>query len=208
MLLAHNEILIMFPDEGCFLEGTTGRALSSLMFSFDNMTNEVCRSLCSGYRFHGTEYGKECHCGTHIHNGALEVPSSACDYPCPGDSEEMCGGVSLLSIYRSNFTVSPPLYNYTYLGCAAEPKSHRALPQLISMGLLTRHKCMVVCSYGEFELAGVEYGDECWCGHTLEADISFDGTCDMPCSGDPSETCGGRLSLDLYMAPPSTIVTT
>lgn len=197
------EILTIYPDEGCFLEGSNGRALDQMRFSFDNMTNEVCRSLCSSYRYWGTEYGKECYCGNHIHHGALEVPSSACDYPCLGDSEDICSGISLLSIYQSNFTVQLPLFNYTYLGCAAEPDSHRALTKLVSMRLLTRHKCLVVCSYGGYNLAGVEYGDECWCGNTLQADLDFNGTCDMACAGDPSDTCGGRLSLDLYMAPSS-----
>lgn len=193
----------MSTDQGCFREGREGRALDSLSFTMDNMTNDACKSLCSGYRYYGTEYGSECYCGTRLDNGPEQVPNSACDAPCAGDSQQICGGASLLSIRKNtfNFTTHPPLFNYTYLGCAREPDSSRALEDLISVGLLTRNKCLIICSSGGYGFAGMEYGNECWCGHTLGA-IGFNGTCNMPCAGNSSDTCGGSLSLDLYMRVP------
>lgn len=178
------------------------------MYTAANMTNQVCESLCEGYSYYGTEYSTECFCGDSISNGANHVPNSACDMACGGDSTQICGGTSLLSIYKSdfNFTTQAPLFNYTYLGCASEPDDSRALTDLVSVGLLTRNKCLVICSYGGYAYAGMEYGRECWCGHTLGDNVSMNGTCNMPCAGNASETCGGQLSLDLYQNATSQIL--
>lgn len=185
------------PDQGCFREGTGGRALNQMKFTSGDMTNEACDSFCAGFRYHATEYGTECYCGTKLENGAYQVPDSSCGYPCAGDVQQTCGGGNLLSVYKSNFTSQRPQFNYTSQGCVGEPDNARALDRVLAAKLMTTGKCLVICSYGNFQYAGLEYGTECWCGNTL-GNVKTIGICNMPCAGNTSETCGGSFSLNLY----------
>lgn len=59
---------------------------------------------------------------------------------------------------------------------------------------MTVASCMAFCASSAF--AGLEYGRECWCGGTLNADSSKldDKTCSLRCSGDQNEICGGHLA--------------
>lgn len=65
---------------------------------------------------------------------------------------------------------------------------------------MTTNKCLVICGYGKFGFAALEYGRECWCGNTLNLGsvLVDDEACSTPCSSNASDTCGGVLRLDLY----------
>jgi len=60
---------------------------------------------------------------------------------------------------------------------------------------------MSICRNASFELAGVQYGKECFCG---EEGINYlvhgddDAVCDYPCEGDSSKICGGYWSMNIY----------
>lgn len=189
----------MCTDQGCFREGSKGRALIQKEFKdITNLTTAGCANLCSGYRYFATEYGSECFCGTKMENGAYQVPDSSCNTPCGGDANDTCGGNSLLSVYKTSFSAQEPQANFTYLGCGGEPDNARALDRVVQVLQLTRKKCLLMCAYGEFQFAGVEYGNECWCGNKIN-NIKLNGTCDFPCAGDSSETCGGSLALNVFL---------
>jgi len=59
--------------------------------------------------------------------------------------------------------------------------------------------CIAYCSSQGYYYAGTQWGSECWCG---AGDSAYDtygpGTCDYPCSGDDSQTCGGDYSMNVY----------
>ncbi|KAF8264448.1 hypothetical protein EI94DRAFT_1738445, partial [Lactarius quietus] len=64
--------------------------------------------------------------------------------------------------------------------------------------------CLSLCSAYGYPAAGLEYGQECWCGDV--ADISNNGgttaaesDCAMPCTGEPLNACGGFWRLQLYL---------
>jgi hypothetical protein len=50
---------------------------------------------------------------------------------------------------------------------------------------------------------GLEYSSECYCGTYLKgnAETSREAICDMQCSGDPTEICGGSNHLSLFRVP-------
>lgn len=66
---------------------------------------------------------------------------------------------------------------------------------------MTSNKCLVLCSYNTYMYAGLQYGTECWCGNSLDplAKPTDAAKCAIPCSGNSSETCGGSLTLQLYV---------
>ena len=50
-----------------------------------------------------------------------------------------------------------------------------------------------------FQLAGVEYSYECWCGQSYgEAMKLSEQACDSPCPGDMSQKCGGFNAMKIY----------
>lgn len=60
--------------------------------------------------------------------------------------------------------------------------------------------CINACQKFGFPAAGVQYGEECYCGDVNEVlatgpQIRPDAECNMPCAGNASELCGtgGRL---------------
>jgi hypothetical protein len=52
-----------------------------------------------------------------------------------------------------------------------------------------------------YPYAGVEYGRECWAALTSPAaatPTSGAGACTMTCTGNPTESCGGKGMFNLY----------
>lgn len=163
------------------------------------MTIQACKSYCEGHQYYGLEYGNECYCGYRTTSDVYRVPDSSCSVPCAGDSSQICGGDNLLSLYRTDFTSQSPWHDWANLGCVTEPSESRALDRVLSTDLMTTNKCLVICSYGNFQWAGLEYGSECWCGNSLAAGVQpTNQSCSMPCSGDATDTCGGPLTLNLF----------
>lgn len=66
----------------------------------------------------------------------------------------------------------------------------------------TPYSCTGLCSSGGYAYAGVEYGDECYCGtgyvggtEPAAADLS---ECGMLCAGSMYEDCGGSWRMQIY----------
>jgi hypothetical protein len=76
---------------------------------------------------------------------------------------------------------------------------------------MTVENCLAACSSAGYKLAGVEYASQCYCDNVLEnnAGPAPDGNalCDMACSGNAQETCGGPNRLNLYSFGSSNIPT-
>lgn len=82
---------------------------SSTLISQDALTIESWQANCGnlGYGLAGLESGKSCYCGNTIFNEAFPVDSlKFCSNPCNGDSLEMCGGSSQISIYMNPSSVN------------------------------------------------------------------------------------------------------
>ncbi|KKA29461.1 hypothetical protein TD95_003109 [Thielaviopsis punctulata] len=101
--LSHRPTVGAWSLIGCWTEGDNVRALGAAATSLINMTNEVCAEFCSGYKFFGTEYSKECYCGDELAGSSTEAEISECSMLCAGSPVEYCGGPSRLELY----TLSP-----------------------------------------------------------------------------------------------------
>ncbi|KIK56705.1 hypothetical protein GYMLUDRAFT_204660 [Collybiopsis luxurians FD-317 M1] len=68
---------------------------------------------------------------------------------------------------------------------------------------ITPAVCIEYCSSNNWAYAGVEYGGECWCDEELH-ETGFQGInasfCNTgkPCSGDPTQTCGGSNIIEVF----------
>lgn len=82
---------------------------------------------------------------------------------------------------------------WTELGCYKDASTHPLATQLASSGgnSLTRSKCEIACWEAAFHYSGFKSGTECWCGTYVFGDLASNATdCNVPCSGNNTETCG------------------
>jgi hypothetical protein len=102
---------------------------------------------------------------------------------------------------REVSTASSLPSSWTYSGCYVDSVSSRALSSASynSASGMTGEACVSFCISRGFPVAGTEYSAECYCGIGLPAQPASDpATCNMPCSGDATEACGGSNLLTVY----------
>lgn len=69
-----------------------------------------------------------------------------------------------------------------------------------------KQSCALECE--GYTFFGTQYGIECWCGGTDTDHVQHgeSETCNMECSGDPSQICGGEWSMNVYKYGAATAV--
>ncbi|KAF2652395.1 heme peroxidase [Lophiostoma macrostomum CBS 122681] len=108
---------------------------------------------------------------------------------------------------------TPPTSSYSFQGCYTDAGGSRALSGAASYDdAMTVEKCAAACT--QFQLFGLEYGRECYCGNTLDASSVIAGLsdCSMACSGNSNQRCGAASRLSTYknlnyVAPVNTNIT-
>ena len=62
--------------------------------------------------------------------------------------------------------------------------------------------CINRCTKEGYSLAGVQFGNECFCGEKSSKDLKIkrvdEERCNKPCTGEPTEICGGYLTMNIY----------
>jgi hypothetical protein len=71
---------------------------------------------------------------------------------------------------------------------------------------MTRAACVNFCNSKNLPLAGVEFGQECYCDVQLRngatnATLLPDSSCGYDCPGNKYENCGGARTFDLFVNP-------
>ncbi|KAK4184351.1 WSC domain-containing protein [Podospora australis] len=193
---------------GCFVDEGS-RILPSRIISTHDMTAAKCAINCAGYDFFGTQWSSECYCGNN--RPTNPAPASDCNMACSGDPNENCGGGMRLNVYELEAECEDPptssISGFEYKGCYSDNVAQRVLAgKTVTESDMTLEKCAATCSVGGYTWFGVEYGSECFCGTTLDAASikQAEGECDMACSGDASQKCGGPNRLNVYHIPPET----
>lgn len=105
--------------------------------------------------------------------------------------------------------VNPGVAGYTSLGCYTEATNGRALPHGEEPEIRAVQPCINACASKEYVYAGLEYGGECWCGDSLSrgAVRAPAAECNIACSGNRTELCGGGNRLNVYRLNDGTIPT-
>ncbi|KAI9818427.1 MAG: hypothetical protein M1827_000486 [Pycnora praestabilis] len=197
---------------GCASDSGNTRALSGpALTNSTSMTTEMCMAYCTaqGYQLAGTEYASQCYCGSSL-SSSSSLNQTGCNMVCKGNNTQWCGGPSLLSVYSSKVYTTPAapvsvksVGSYSFQGCYSDNGSSRALtgPTYTDTKNMTAASCINYCQSKGQNYAGMEYGQECYCG----AEISSSGTlvtdqtqCSMSCSGNASEYCGAGDRLSVY----------
>lgn len=167
-------------------------------------------------------------CGNALLGGnTLTAAADSCNFACGGNPSQICGGSNAISVYKvagSNFTSGPAsipqtIGNWTYALCArcvASSASNRArqltrnrdslsartVPTSVALNAdkLTLEICINACQQAGFTVAAAQYGQECRCGSArLPSETpSEDALCNLGCSGNADELCGGALANQIY----------
>jgi len=183
---------------GCYFDDGN-RALREAYRTDPLMTPQLCNSICQGFPFYAVEDTTQCFCGTTFHNGYPKVPDSECNDSCNGDSGAKCGGFWRLSLYSSTGASAPPAVSYTAQGCFVDQPDRGLTNVETTDDTITPPLCAGFCV--GYRYAGVEYGNQCFCGNTWPSSYSkvADNECNFTCAGDPTQTCGGFWLLNLYV---------
>ena len=180
------------------------------------MTIEKCQAFCSNgnnnYGLAGLEFSQECYCGNALQNYGA-VGQTGCNMVCSGNSSELCGGSSRLSIYNSTSYVPPTTVKqvgtYVSIGCYNEASQGRILSgaSYVNATGMTVESCVNYCSAAGATYAGVEYAQECYCGSSLPstATTADASNCNMLCTGNKKEFCGSGGHLDVYQNSPGSV---
>ncbi|KUI55535.1 Putative fungistatic metabolite [Cytospora mali] len=211
---------------GCYHDSTTSRIESSTAAS-SNDTNGWCQEQAyeATAAFAGTEYMDECYWGNSIPSSSRKGSDSSCTgYACAGDSTQSCGGAGgwislwydVTAYFPGNSSLAaayqPPsqpavVGDYYFLGCYGDDTASRALsgkaPSLGSSNTL--EACAAACA--GYTYFGTEYGDECYCGNTINVESGSGisgknqtGGCTVLCAAATNEYCGGSARLSLTKA--------
>lgn len=60
----------------CYTDKTTSRVLTGSTYFDDSLTNEKCATACAGFKYFGTEYGRECYCGNTLSDESIKTELS------------------------------------------------------------------------------------------------------------------------------------
>ena len=67
-------------------------------------------------------------------------------------------------------------------------------------------KCIELCQEKNFKFAGLEFGNECYCGNDAPVTTAPLRECHLKCTGDETQICGGYWRMSVYSI--STEITT
>ncbi|KAL6161321.1 hypothetical protein ACJBU6_00441 [Exserohilum turcicum] len=101
-------------------------------------------------------------------------------------------------------TLAPSPTAWTALGCYVEDSTMPILEQNMNPNgdsSLTIPKCKNSCSRRAFGFAGVQKGNQCWCGSYVGGSWASNQTyCNSTCTGDKNSFCGGNGYLNVFKA--------
>ncbi|KAI9643951.1 hypothetical protein NHQ30_007302 [Ciborinia camelliae] len=116
-----------------------------------------------------------------------------------------CGATTTIGTPMWPYTDMTKSKGFAYIGCgydlAGQPRTLQGASETNSTGM-TIETCIDFCNSQGFSVAGLEYSTQCFCGNSVAADRAptpgLVGGCNMPCSGNNQEICGGSALISLY----------
>ncbi|AFR96749.2 transmembrane receptor [Cryptococcus neoformans C23] len=182
---------------GCYHEGGT-RMLPSYSFSLSTMSNPLCISNCKtlGYALAGTEYAQQCWCANALDatSGGYKVQESDCSTTCSGGAG-ICGAANTLSVWSTVNASSDSVAVEGYKGCYSVGDFLSSTPLTYSGGYMTTDLCRRTCRSAGYAIAGLTNANTCACGNNPNYGAqAAPATCNAPCSGNTTQTCGATYS--------------
>lgn len=166
--------------------------------------------LCDGIFEYPDVYGKDCTLPQLVDEpifGTLDkLPGcNKISATAPDTKDTSCTAPSTLAVQTQNVYTDVTSQGWKYLGCGNDTYGNNALPTKIAdTKNMTVQTCVKQCGDAKYKYAGLEYSSQCFCGNDLPQRatpvVGINGECNMPCSGDSTQTCGAGSRLSLYQS--------
>jgi len=207
---------------GCTTDDPSDPTLTAGNVSMGNMTVGWCVNYCVGLNliYAGLGSGKTCYCGNELAQLAQNATETDCNTPCAGDSTEMCGAINppRINLYCNTSATPPPAPTisqtsingqWNYLGCYND--TDEGTPTTLGVSVTTKlpgggenttvENCTGECYIEGYVIAGMLWGNECYCDHEINYPgmAQADKDCRLGCAGNQSEICGGAYRLTVYL---------
>lgn len=185
---------------GCYVDNSQRIMPPSSLSS--NNTVDGCVAACSatGNELSAVEYGGECYCAASLPAASLKTTDDQCNMQCDGERTELCGAGYRLQIYQGvPVSAAEAVKSMPYAGCYTDSTSQRSLAYQVSTDG-TIENCLQTCYAQGYTIAGAEYASQCFCDDVVSSTMAkaAESDCNMPCSGDAQEICGGSDRLSIY----------
>ena len=194
-----NEIVIL-PTEDCdlncpgnvtqFCGGDTTMNIYSLLSKCEEDDREEYEVTCDAK---GAYEPRQCN---------YDLESTFC-YCFTTDGDELPG--TRIYPYFQQLTVDDIHCPEYFVGeCVLDDVSDRILTgHSYQDDALTQEKCKTTCENMQFNYAGVEDANVCFCGNMIP-ELTFlpSPECNYECSGDSHEMCGGKTHMNIFTLPP------
>ena len=185
----------------CLQDGASGDRILAYWKQFSGtLTPEICLDYCKYFKFAGLFWRNWCFCGNSLKRTEFH-PTSDCNFQCDGDQTQTCGGDMRATYPQSGFRMNvysnenPVQFDGQ---CIQDAHDARVLSDKATSSVaMTIEWCLDFCK--DYEYAGVQFSNECYCGNVLLKMTLFpDGDCNMKCSGDGTQFCGGSGKMNIY----------
>jgi hypothetical protein len=130
--------------------------------------------------------------------------------PARNQDSPICRTLPVIALSALSFLVgcseAPPgpvasegasLLTGSYLGCYTDAMT-RALPDELMSSGATVESCVAAASARGLKYAGLQYGGQCFAGNTLGYALAVGSECNMRCTADAAEVCGGTWRNSIY----------
>jgi len=140
-----------------------------------------------------------------LHAANCVTPYGSCVVPSSGPCICQFPGI-IAHGYASPAAYVDPSPQYTYMGCYNDNRganktgtAGRDLPGfMVSSKQMTTAFCVNECAARNFEYAGTQWGEQCFCGDSPPRFGQAPGRCSRPCAGNSMESCGGDFANSVY----------
>ena len=192
---------------GCYNPAGSSSLSSKITFQFTDtsLTTEGCLQICANKNatWGATSAGKNCMCGTNYDIGSgYYQDQGSCNTPCMGNTTQMCGwtyGWSVYDITKSSFTRQTIQHPAGWQGCFNDPGMGGLTGFTWVRDDMTAEQCVYGCGEIGYKRAGVMFGNRCRCDNSWKGGALYPYTsCQTPCSGNSSSTCGGTYNTEVY----------
>ena len=86
-----------------------------------------------------------------------------------------------------------------YLGCFKDTDNRDLRDKSWEDNRMTPERCLQSCTHSGYTYAGVQYGNQCYCGNSYGRYGQLaEGSCNMRCGGDGALVCGGTWANTVY----------
>ena len=192
---------------GCYNPAGTSSLSTKVTFQFSDsaLTTEGCLQICANKNatWGATTAGKTCLCGTDYSTGSGNyVGQGMCNQACVGDSSQTCGwlyGYSVYNVTASSYEHQTIQHPAGWQGCFNDPGQAGLTGFTWVRDDMTPQQCTYGCGELGYKRAGLVGGNRCRCGDDWKGGALYPYTsCQVPCTGNSTETCGGNYVSEVY----------